>query len=132
MIEEAVVAVLLNSPGVVALCGNAPLHRIYPLAMPQDADRPAIVYQKIDSPKTTSHSGRSDLARSRFQFTCAGNSYAEVKALAAAVRDCWWGFRGTAAGVRIDGALIEDEGDSAGEMGAMPVTRLDVIIWHSE
>lgn len=132
MIEEAVVTVLLSSGAITALCGNAPLHRIYPLAMPQDADLPAIIYQRIDSLKTTSHSGRSDLARSRFQFTCAGSSYAEVKALAAAVRDCWWGFRGPAAGMRIDGALIEDEGDSAGEMGAVPVTRLDVVIWHAE
>ena len=130
LIEEAVVMQMLTSSTVSALINQ----RLYPLVIPQDAPLPAVAYQKIDSPKTSSHGGRSDLARSRFQFTAAADTYSEVKALAGAIVDCWWGFRGTVASVRIDGALVENDSDGEIDRGAAmwPVVTIDVVLWHAE
>jgi hypothetical protein len=130
VIEEAVVARMLADSALAALIDQ----RLYPLVIPQDVALPAVAYQKIDSPKTSSHSGRSDLARSRFQFACLAATYAGAKALASAVVDCWWGWRGTAAGVRIDGSLVENDSDSEIDRGSLvePVVMIDVVIWHAE
>ncbi len=134
-IEEAVNAVLLATPGVTAIVGASTAARIYPLRIPQDAPRPAIAYQKISSPKQMSHSGSSNLARTRLQITCQGETYTSVKALAAAVRTALIGYRGTVGGVRIDGILIDDDLDGDIEILAneiLPYVQLDAVIWHSE
>lgn len=134
-IEEAVNALLLATSTVTALVGSGTAARIYPLVIPQDAARPAIAYQKISSPKTMSHSGTSNLARSRFQFTMQAATYTSAKALAAAVRTALIGYRGTVSGVRIDGILIEDDNDGDIEIQpneVLPYVRLDAAIWHSE
>jgi hypothetical protein len=129
-IEEAVREKTINDAAVKTLIGS----RLYPLVIPQDVPLSAVAYQKISAPKTSSHSGASGLVRSRFQFTCASNTYTEVKALSAAVIACWWGWRGTSAGVRIDGALVDNDSDGDLERGAQvrPVVTIDVVIWHSE
>ena len=128
MIEEAVAARMLAFPALSGLI----VQRLFPLVIPQDMALPAVAYQKIDSPKTSSHSGRSDLARSRFQFTCAAETYAGVKALAAEVVNCWWGYRGTIGGVRIDGSLVENDSDGGAVLEGDNVVTIDVVIWHSE
>jgi len=134
-IEEAVNALLLATSTVTALVGSGSSARIFPLVIPQNAARPAIAYQKISSPKTMSHSGSSNLARSRFQFTFQAATYTSAKALAAAVRNALIGYRGTVSGVRIDGILIEDDNDGDIEIQSnevLPYVRLDAAIWHSE
>ena len=127
-IEEAVVVRMGGDAGLTALIGT----RLFPLRVPQDADMPAIAYQKISSPKTHSHSGSSHLAQSRIQFTCEADDYATAKAVANAVRDCWDGFAGTVDGVRIDSALVQDDRDGWSEEHAAPVVRVDVMVWHYE
>lgn len=134
-IEEAVNTRLMAVAAITALVGTGTAARIYPLVIPQDAIRPALAYQKTNSPKEHSHSGSSNLARSRFQFTCQAETYTSAKALAAAVRDGLIGYRGTISGVRIDGILIEDDGDNDNEIQTnevLPYVRVDVAIWHSE
>jgi hypothetical protein len=134
-IEEAVNTRLLAVSAVTALVGSGTAARIYPLVIPQDAQRPAISYQKISSPKTISHSGDSNLSRSRFQFTCQAETYTSVKALATAVRNAFIGYRGTISGVRIDGGLVEDDTDGDIEIQSnevLPFVRLDIVLWHSE
>jgi hypothetical protein len=131
MIEEAVYSRLSGYAAVSALIST----RLYPLVIPQDVSLPAIAYQKIDSTKTANHAGASQLARSRFQFTCQAETYSDAKALAEAVRHCWEGYRGTVATVRIDGTLIDNDQDGYNEplsLVIQPSVRMDVIIWHAE
>jgi hypothetical protein len=130
-IEAAVVSKMNADATISGLIGT----RLYPLVIPQDVSLPAVAYQKIDSTKTVSHSGASQLARSRFQFTCQAGNYADAKTLAASVRHCWEGYRGTVATVRIDGALIDNDQDDYSEPVSLviqPSVRMDVIIWHAE
>jgi len=127
-IEEAVVTRMQGYAGLAALVGT----RVYPLQVPQDVDLPAIAYQKISSPKTTSHGGDSHLAQSRIQFTIQADTYRAAKAVADQVRACWAGYRATVDGVRIDGALVQDERDGWSEQHGAPVVRVDVMVWHHE
>lgn len=138
-IEEAIVRKMLATPAITALIGSGANARLYPLVTPQTAALPAIAYQKISSPKEQSHSGSSHLARSRVQFTCEAVDYAAVKALAAAVKNCWNSYSGvislsTVDSLRIDGCAIDNDVDSASERQASvtPVVRIDVLIWHYE
>lgn len=127
-IEEAVVARMQGYAGLAALIGP----RVFPLRVPQDAAMPAIAYQKISSPKTASHGGGSHLAQSRIQITIEADTYREVKSTADQVRACWDGFRGTVSGVRIDGALVQDDRDGWSDQHSAPVVRVDVMVWHYE
>ncbi len=133
-IEEAVVAKMAATSAITALIGSGTAMRLYPLVVPQTVALPAVAYQKISSPKEQAHDGPSNLARSRFQFTCEAETYAGVKAVATAIKNCWNSFRGTVSGVRIDGCAIDNDVDSASERQAAvtPVVRIDVLIWHYE
>lgn len=134
-IEEAVNARLLAVSAVTALVGAAAAARIYPLVIPQDADRPALAYQKTDSQKVYSHGGFSALARSRFQFVCQAETYTAAKALADAVKAAFHGFKGTVSGVNLQGAIVESDGDGDIEIlsnEVLPYVRIDIGIWHSE
>lgn len=134
-IEEAVNTLLLATATITAIVGSGTAARIYPLRIPQDATRPALAYQKISSPKQMSHGGSSNLARSRFQFTCQCETYTSVKTLTAALRNALIGYRGTVSGVRIDGILIDDDIDNDIELQAnevLPYVTIDAAIWHSE
>jgi len=134
-IEEALNTLLLATSSITALVGTGAAARIFPLRIPQDAARPALAYQKISSPKTHSHGGTSNLARSRFQFTAQAATYTSAKALAAALRTALIGYRGTVSGVRIDGILIDDDRDGDIEIQSnevLPYVQIDAVIWHSE
>lgn len=138
-IEEAVVTKMLATSAITALIGSGSTARLYPLVVPQTAPLPAIAYQKISSPKEQMHPGPSHLARSRIQFTCEADDYSTVKALAAAVAQCWNSFKGivspsTTDSLSVQGCAIDNDVDSARERGAAvsPVVRIDVLIWHYE
>jgi hypothetical protein len=125
---EALVAWMLEDGILTTLIGT----RLYPNIIPQDAERPAIAYQLIDAQHVASRSGSSHLARSLVQFTCDAESYAEVKALATAVRNCWDGVQDVISDVWLQGAVVVNELDEFSEQRATPVVRLDLAIWHSE
>ncbi len=128
-ISEAVVEQMLGVSALTALIDE----RLYPNVAPQDAEKPTVVYQLIDTQHVASRSGSSHLARSLFQFTCEDESYSGTKAVAAAVRGCWEDSRNTTiTQLRIDGALIVNELDEYSETHATHVIRLDVAIWHNE
>lgn len=140
-IEEAVYYKMVNDANLAGLVGT----RVYPLLVPQDAAMPAIAYQKISSQKYQAHDGSSHLARSRFQFTIEADDYATVKDTATAVRTCWDSFAGyvgsTTDGLTIQATAIENEMDgenigATAQLGtpvvAVPVVRIDVVVWHEE
>lgn len=77
-IESAIVDCLEHHVGLSALVGA----RVYPLVLPQDAEVPAVVYQRVSAPRVHAIGGASFLASPRFQFTCWGATYASAKAVA--------------------------------------------------
>lgn len=130
-IEEALVAHLTNDGQVSALIGS----RVYPLAAPQDAILPLLVYQRISTPREASQSGSSGLAHPRFQLTCRATSYSQVKDLVKAVRislDCFKGTLGGDGGVSVGAIFLDNEQDDYEEASGEFSELLDFIIWHRE
>lgn len=130
--ELAVYAILKVASSVTALVGAGDGARIYPNVVPQDAGLPAIAYQRISSLRRAVHGSPASLARPRVQLTLIAESYSQVKALAAATRAALDGYVGTAGGVVVGVALVDDETDEFGNSNNLHVVRQDWMIWHAE
>lgn len=81
-IEQGLVAELLADSGVSAVVGT----KVHPGAIPQGQSLPAIVYNRISTPRDVALGGPVNVVGIRFRIDCWHTSYASVKALAAAVR----------------------------------------------
>lgn len=131
-IDEALVSILENNPGVASLVGS----RIYPLFARQTAVKPFVIYQRISSERLHSHSGTSGLARPRCQVRCVAGSYSELRSLATAVRVALDGYQGSVGTMRIDAITLENEIDSedvaADQQANAYSCLLDFFIWHGE
>ncbi len=128
MVEDALVGMLENAPGVAALAAD----RIYPIEMPPNTELPAIVYQRISGPRVHSHSGPSHLAHPLFQLSCWGADQTVAKTLADQARCSLDGFKGVSRGEDIHGMLVTDVRDSGKpEEGSYRVI-VEVRIWHRE
>ena len=131
-IEEALVDLLTDDVATNAIVSG----RIYPLAMPQGATMPAVVYQRISGPRVQAHDGPSGLAFPRFQFACIAATFAAAKTLANALRVAIDGYQDTSAGVRIDAILVQNEIDlynyESSELANSYTVLVDAIVWHHE
>jgi hypothetical protein len=99
---------------VAALVGD----RVYPLWLPQSPTYPALCYRTISTQQPMCHDGPVDLETRRVQFDGYAENFAEVNALARALRKALNGFRGDMAGLDVQSCLLEsvidDWGDAAG------------------
>lgn len=130
MIEVVLVAYLRNCTGLAALVSN----RIYPMRLKQDTVLPAITYQRISTPRETSHDQTAKgLSSPRFQIGIYANRQMEVLEIADALRDCLQGYRGEWSGIRIDAVLIVGEMDMEGAEEIGIYNRMvDYRISHEE
>lgn len=85
MIEEQLFSHLKAN---VASVGN----RIYPLIMPQDCVKPALVYTVVHDSDIQSISNCAVSQDVRFQIDVYGNSYAEVKGILTEVKSALYTF----------------------------------------
>jgi hypothetical protein len=127
-IEAGLNTHLLADSNVTDLVGA----RIYPLKVPQDADLPAIAYQKISGPRDETQSGPSGLVESRMQLTYQGTTYSEAKLVAEAVRGSIDGFSGTMGSVAVNACHLANEIDGWSVMFEKPTVRHDYLIWYQE
>lgn len=82
MIEESLRTALVSAPAVAAIV-NA---RIYPVVAEDTAATPYITYMNASSTRAPSMSAPGTLRNARIQIDCWAATYAQAKALAAAVR----------------------------------------------
>lgn len=92
MVEDALSSVLATSPAVAALVGA----RIWPDKLPQTAQLPAIVYQRISTPEpaVTLDSAAASPGRCRVQLSLWALTFGETRQLVAAVRAVLHGWSG--------------------------------------
>lgn len=138
-LEEALYTHLSGYAGLTALVST----RIYPDEMPQGCAKPAVVYQRIDTPREYTHDGPAHLAHPRFQFTAwalpsaTASGSTTAKAVADQIRAALDGYTGTmggAGGVAVQAVFVADE-RSGFEMDGqtrLHSYQLDVILWHEE
>ena len=90
MLEAGIFALLSGMSGVTAICGT----RIFPLLLPTDETLPAITWHIVSSvPRPTFLS--SGFVRTRIQFDCWGDVYADAANLRAALIGALNGYVGT-------------------------------------
>ena len=127
-IEEALYSYLSSHSGLTNLVGN----RIYPMILPQNTALPAVSYQRISAIRERSHEGPSGLAHPRFQFSCWGDTYKQVKDVAEQIRFALDGYKGIMNEVHIDAIYIEDDRDVYDPKTKIYHIAIDAVIWHEE
>lgn len=131
VIEEALKAYLLTQSDLTALVSN----RIHFLKLPQDPKLPAVVIQKIDSPKI--HGFSADIgAMTRIQTTAWTTAYVTCSGVQEAIRAATQNYinttMGGSSGVPVKNIEL-DEGpdmyeDETGRFGKV----IDLLIYHTE
>jgi len=106
-INESVFSILSSSVDVSDIVGT----RIYPHVIPQNTSLPAIVYSQIAGIRRHTTSGTDNLVPSRWQFTCVTETYAELRALASAIRTTLDNYSGTVGSVVFQCIHFIDEND---------------------
>lgn len=133
--EKAVYAILAANAAVTAL---VPADRIYPGGrLPQRPTFPAISYFRVDGPRVFSMEGPSGYAMPRIQVDIWGRDYAEAQNVGEKVRNALSGFRGTIAGVTVQGIIDLDDHDVVDEDEEVLVTEqrhlsMDFRVHHNE
>lgn len=128
-LEAGLVTFLNSQPGIAGLLGT----RLYPLVIPQDAEQPALAYQRIDTPRISSHDGPSGLAKPRIQITVTAKTFEMVKALTLLLRRALDGYRGMWGSVPVQKCSVMNEIDGyAMEAEGAYTVRLDLVVWHEE
>jgi len=132
ILETAIIAKLLQTPAVVALCGS----RIYPGSVPKGEPMPAIVVNKISGAPLYTDDGQAGLESDRVQVDAWGETYTDAKPLADAFKStsCLSGFAGQVAGIEIKFSMIDAERDDR-EGGSNATayrfrTSVDFIVWY--
>ena len=135
VLEEGLHSYLSTYAGMVALIGD----RVYPLRMPQNATLPCLTYQRISTPRISTHdtSGATgDLTNPRFQFDAWGSTYASVKAINDQVRAALNGKTGSIgtapSNITIRSALADNENPEYDPDSELYRSRSDYIIWIEE
>jgi len=129
VIEEALIAYLLTQPGLTALISN----RIHLLKLPQNPVLPAIVMQKISSPRM--HGFTADIgATTRMQLTSWALNYTGASAvfeqLRASLQNYLNGIMGGS--VPVSAVILDDENDAYEDETGRYGKTADFIFWHTE
>lgn len=85
--------------------------RWYPLWLPQDPTLPAGVYRRVTTSQDMAHDGAIDIEWLRMQLDIYAESFADVREVANAVRDCINGFSGTVDSTKVWSVIFDNEVD---------------------
>lgn len=127
-IEQALVAHLLDDPNITYLVHD----RIFPLAIPQDEEPPAIVYQKISAPRTLSVSGDSSANSTRIQLSVYADTFGKAKQIAQVLFNSLDTFRGKLGGRVKAAVLVADSRDDYEPETGRYRCDVDFFIMHTK
>ena len=119
MVETEILAALKGSPAATSAGDN-----VYALVLPDEADYPAVTYQRISNVPVNSLQGSSDIDQVRMQVDCWAQTYGAAKALAGEVRTLM-----EAAGFK--GLLVTDS-DDYDETARVYRVSMDFYCWQKE
>jgi hypothetical protein len=128
-LEKALYAQLVGWEYLSGLMGQ----RVFPVVIPEDAELPAVAYQRISGPRLLAHDGPTGLAEGRVQVTVVGTSYAEAKEIAAGIRSRLEGRRGILGNAcEVFSCRVENEVDGWGDQIEANTVRLDLWFLYRE
>lgn len=123
---------LLADSAVRALVGHGARARCYPIVLPQDAEYPALTFQRISGVRELTHDGPDGVPWMRLQVDTWATTYAAAKALAKAVRECLDGFSGHVGDEHIKLAQLLSERDLYETATALYRVSLDFGVHYTE
>jgi len=123
MIEMDLRTFLLEQTAITTLIGA----RIYPVALPQSATKPALTYQRISGGEDVTHRGLGP-AMALIQIGCWSERYEGALALAQTVRAALSGHRGAMGSSRYVTAMIVNVIDLPEPTIDLSCRALDVAI----
>jgi hypothetical protein len=130
IVEKGIIAKLLATSGVTSLCSD----RIYPGSVPQADPLPAVVVNKISGAPLYTDDGQAGLQSDRVQVDAWAASFLASKTISDAFKAALSGFSGSAGGVTIEFAMIENERDDReGGSNASEYrfrSSVDFIVWY--
>lgn len=129
--EQALVTELEATSAITDLVGT----RIYPNVIPEDADLPAMAYQRISGARTQFHDGSVFWDEARVQFTIRAATYASAKSVIAAMKNKLGGFMGTmggVGGVPVHETSIGNDLDGYDQEAGYYTVRLDIRSLYKE
>ena len=106
-VKTALATRLTLDAGVSALVG----FRVYPVALPQNAPRPAITYQRMPSGHDQTLTKASGTSLGVFRIRSFGDKYSEADQVAEAVRQALQAFSGTVDGTTINAVVLTNDFD---------------------
>jgi hypothetical protein len=104
-VEDKLRTFLKNEPSVAAVLGD----RIYPRRLKQKATLPALVYQRIDTPRTPVHREKSIFPRPRMQLRIWSKTSKTAWQAANVVREALDGFCGDMGNLTVARSVIVNE-----------------------
>jgi len=121
-LKQAQRTYLLTDPTLAGLVSS----RIYPNFIPQDATLPAVAYIEIGGPAGILAHDASKLGEARIQYTITAETYPAATAVAAAIRNALWGYRGLMGTLQVDGVVdVSGDMDGYNQPDNLQVIRLD-------
>ncbi|MGL5934598.1 MAG: tail completion protein gp17 [Cetobacterium sp.] len=131
--EEEVIALLLNNPGVASRFGD----RITYVRTARDGfARPYAVILRVDGVRDYTINAPSGYVASRVQIDVYGDDYTSAKTAARSVIGAINGHKGSDADPFIQGIFIDAERDfgtdDAGEVNPLSRVSIDFIVHHRE
>lgn len=127
-LNEAIYGRLQAVVGVTNLVGT----RVYPVVLPQDPIYPAIRYQQLAGSREPTMGSNNGLVNTTVQIDSYSESYAQARQVAEEVRSALQRFRGTVAGVVIEGAFVEGPLDVFEDQIKKYRVQQDFTVWHRE
>lgn len=128
MLSEGIRTYLVSYSQLAALIGA----RFYPMVLPQTPTLPAMVWARISGPREYSHSGDSQLAFSRYQFTSWSADLAEARQVAQALISAMSGYSGPMGNEIVYAAFVENDIDDYDQETGLYSVIVDVTMWAKE
>jgi hypothetical protein len=129
MIIEDIAAFLAADAGVSALIGT----RIYPMLLPQNAIKPAVVYSQVSGVRVTTHDKAKNFTDQVYQLQCIADDPKSVKNLSEKVRQAMEGFQGTMGATNVQGVFMTGERDAPYQLDSLTYrTDLDFRLYFLE
>ena len=128
-IERGLYAAIVGWEYLGELVGD----RVFPVVVPEDADLPAVAYQRISGPRLLGQAGSLGVGEARIQVTVIAATYADAKQVAGGIRDLLNGYRGTLGGAcEVWSCRVENEVDGYGAQVETATVRLDLWFLYRE
>lgn len=104
--------------------------RWYPAPLPENPTYQAVTYQQISQVNESSHSGNSNLARTRLQLSLWGTSHTALVNLRDNLKRVLRDYRGTVGGIRIDRIIWSNELSTNDPITSVQQRIIDLVILH--